>query len=349
MERAIIDEWTNKWFIFISKYYDGYGMNHYDLCKNPNITMDIVLKNPNIKWDWNALSVNCNITMDIVLNNIDKPWNWSNFRYNPNIYYAKMNWRILIYSPFIPINKTINAVSHFFDTDDCYDKISYEILTFDQIKETPTHKWNWNILSAHKNITIKTMIDNPNYPWKSFWIGYNPTITMDDILENPNIEWNWNALSAHPNITMENIDDNLFLPWNFWCVCKNPNLTFEFAINHANKMNWFFITCNVNITMHTIESNPNGPWVFNVICKNPNLTIEFVKKNIRKFGVGHFAQLSSNKFGYSKKMYVEFETKKILLMFLLEHYQASTNAIECPKLIEFIISNSFLVELLVKY
>jgi len=48
----------------------------YYLSKNPNITWEIVLKNPNKPWAWDGLSQNPNITWEIVSQNLDKKWNW---------------------------------------------------------------------------------------------------------------------------------------------------------------------------------------------------------------------------------------------------------------------------------
>ena len=43
---------------------------------SPNITMDIVLANPDIEWNWLYLSRNPKITWTNVLNNINLPWDW---------------------------------------------------------------------------------------------------------------------------------------------------------------------------------------------------------------------------------------------------------------------------------
>lgn len=37
--------------------------------------MYFINKHPDIDWNWYAISMNSNITMKIIINNPDKPWN----------------------------------------------------------------------------------------------------------------------------------------------------------------------------------------------------------------------------------------------------------------------------------
>ena len=55
------------------------------------VTWNDVLENPNIWWNWEALSQNLNITWEIIINNPDQKWNWSYVSLNPNL-----TWDIII-------------------------------------------------------------------------------------------------------------------------------------------------------------------------------------------------------------------------------------------------------------
>ena len=55
------------------------------ISKNPSITWEIVLANPDKPWNWNCLSENPSIHWEIVLNNPDRPWNWSRLSKNPSM------------------------------------------------------------------------------------------------------------------------------------------------------------------------------------------------------------------------------------------------------------------------
>lgn len=60
--------------------------DYYMLASNPNITWEDICNNPNIKWNYTALSHNPNITWDIICENPDKPWNYTDMlNYNINI------------------------------------------------------------------------------------------------------------------------------------------------------------------------------------------------------------------------------------------------------------------------
>ena len=37
--------------------------------QNPNITMDIIINNPSLKWNWAGISRNPNITMEYIVDN----------------------------------------------------------------------------------------------------------------------------------------------------------------------------------------------------------------------------------------------------------------------------------------
>ena len=45
--------------------------------------MEIVCNNPDIPWDWRAISENPNITMEIICNNLHIPWNPNAICRNP--------------------------------------------------------------------------------------------------------------------------------------------------------------------------------------------------------------------------------------------------------------------------
>ena len=58
------------------------------ISSNPNITLEIVQKNPDKQWDWKQLSTNPNVTWKFVINNLDKDWNWNLLSRN-DIYYSQ--------------------------------------------------------------------------------------------------------------------------------------------------------------------------------------------------------------------------------------------------------------------
>src|SRR5665811_1372669 len=55
------------------------------LSKNPNITLEDVLKNPDLDWNYVGLSGNPNITLHDVLEHPELPWSYAMLSSNPNI------------------------------------------------------------------------------------------------------------------------------------------------------------------------------------------------------------------------------------------------------------------------
>jgi hypothetical protein len=55
------------------------------LSKNPSITFQNVLDNPDKPWDWRELSRNKSITFQNVIDNPDKKWNWGGLSLNTSI------------------------------------------------------------------------------------------------------------------------------------------------------------------------------------------------------------------------------------------------------------------------
>src|SRR5438477_642402 len=99
------------------KLYPDKPWNLDILSRNPNITMDNVIANPDTnsrRWDWHDLSGNPNVTMDFIKANPNKPWSWDRLSDNPNI--------------------TMDFVKANPDTD--------------------SRKWNWYVLSRNRNITM---------------------------------------------------------------------------------------------------------------------------------------------------------------------------------------------------
>jgi len=69
-----LDKWNIGWF-----------------CAGPNISIDIILANPNEEWDWITLSDNPVMTREIILTHRHLPWDW-----NEIMHHNKWDWNILL-------------------------------------------------------------------------------------------------------------------------------------------------------------------------------------------------------------------------------------------------------------
>lgn len=61
------------------------------LSANPNITIDMVEKYPDLPWRWDGLSRNTNMTINIVNSYPDDNWTWDNLSEHMNIYSVLAN------------------------------------------------------------------------------------------------------------------------------------------------------------------------------------------------------------------------------------------------------------------
>jgi hypothetical protein len=81
--------------------------NWGDLSAHPNITLNIIQKNPDMPWCQSAVSKNPNVTWSIVKDNLSYNWDWANLSRNPSIKWsdiksnpdAPWNWRYVSENP----------------------------------------------------------------------------------------------------------------------------------------------------------------------------------------------------------------------------------------------------------
>lgn len=140
---------------------------HY-MARNPNFTINIVLKSTKLKckWDWNWEEILChlNVTMKDIINIIRvnqklEPWHVKSISKNPN-------------------------------------------LTIDCIIQHPNLKWDWAVISHNPNITIEDITNHSDKPWNWYNISKNQNITMDFILANPDKSWNWENITLNSKINI---------------------------------------------------------------------------------------------------------------------------------------------------
>ena len=206
------------------------------------LTMEIILKNDKIRWNWHHISNHKNIQISDILNNPNKRWNWGRISKNPNITMEFIN------------NNLDKPISFYFLSEN-------KNLTMKMILDNLDKKWDWNKISENPNITLKDITENKNLPWEWFGVSQNINITIDFILQNINKDFNWDELTLNKGLKIEDIVDNSTLPWNWKkifirgditmdIISKNPhipfmiiplginNITSDFIIKHLKLFNY---------------------------------------------------------------------------------------------------------------
>jgi hypothetical protein len=179
---------------------------------NPNITMDIVVNNPQYNWDYIFIIQHKNIKLDDIKKYLSILEKQNNFLID-----------------FLSLNENI---------------------TWEQVIQNTQIKWRYDFLSSNKNITLDIIKSNPDKNWNFNYLSINLSITWDDIVSNSQINWDWTFISSHPNITWEIIQENLNYPWYWPFVCCNPNITFEIILQSPLLKPYLFnFIYNKNITI----------------------------------------------------------------------------------------------------
>jgi hypothetical protein len=194
------------------------GYNKVDIksiSKNEDITWNIIVENPNFRWDYGYISKNPNITWDIVKSNPDKDWSFATLCTNPSI-----SLDIILSNPYF------NWGYYFQSRDD---------VTWDVIKANPDIQWDYSQLGHKPSITWDIIQANPDKNWNYENISKNPNITWDIIQANPDKEWNYTCLSQNPNITWDIVQTNPDKNWKYNSMWKNPNITPDIIESNPDK------------------------------------------------------------------------------------------------------------------
>jgi hypothetical protein len=243
------------------------------LSENVNLTWDIIVKNrEKHSWFWTRISANKCIDYNIILKNVHEKWDYCGLSINPNI-----TWKI---------------VSLFHDNPWNISELSkHKCITWDIIKST-SDKYYWNpyMVSINPNINMIHILRNPSYGWNFIQYSKNPNASIYHIL----YFYNTNMIdietfkkcifnmSSNPRVSFDTIKNNN-LEWDKKQVSLNPSITWDIVLNNPT-YNWDRdgLSENPNITWDIIEEYPNGP--FNDINYNGNYW--------------NYKILSKNKMGY---------------------------------------------------
>jgi hypothetical protein len=151
-----------------------------ELSKNPNITLDIVMKNEQLDWNYADLGENPNITPKIVKETDTINWDYNTLAKNPNF-----KWKDL---------------QEYFDDET-------ELIKY--YSQNP----NLNIKDILSNLDfwIDWLDDEENNETK-IWenVSKNPGISIQDIVDHPELNWNIESMELNPNLTFKTIIEN----WN---------------------------------------------------------------------------------------------------------------------------------------
>lgn len=255
----------------------GFETDLYSLSSSKNLTTKFVEEQFEIEyddvWNWEELSINPNIDMDFIQKWSSKPW--VNLLSNPNIHlsFIKKNFSTFLEtqsleSILIKVCELPHITPSQILNDDFFSfKIKLEYfsgnpnVTTQFVQSEERSVWNWEKLS--KNMSVSSILNNPQKPWNFDGLSLNPNISWSDVMSinksfrrvGKRVAWNYANLSLSPNIDVGDIAKNSFLPWDKMNILKNPNLTFEFFRDHIDKPDYIVWKDNYSLTTLNLSSN----------------------------------------------------------------------------------------------
>ena len=152
LEKYIQNKWDIHYWNFLMKVENK--IDWADTSTNPNITIEIIEKYPNVLWCWRGLSINPNITMEMIEKYSDKNWDWSGISNNPNI--------------------TMEFIENRSDKPWDWEWISRNPnITMEMIENNLDKPWDWYWISKNPNLTMDFIERHPDKPWEWNYISEN--------------------------------------------------------------------------------------------------------------------------------------------------------------------------------
>jgi hypothetical protein len=295
MEQTAKIAFSKIWFSFIQNNPTK-NWNWDDICRNPNLTWEIVsenLKSSEPKpWVWWCLSINPSITMDIIRNNPDKSWDWKYVSKNPNLTLDFLtdnldkdwDWYSVSSNPGISINDILNTLNSELNYQWCnWGAFANPSITWDIFNDIVNGVFVFNKCGdCDFGISWDIVKMNIDYPW-SWCFSKNSNITWEIVVSNPDFPWNFRGLSLNPNITWDIILENMAsdnpLNWSWMSLSKKPGITLDIIRSNLDKeLDWIELSSHPDITWENIQQNLGGnfKWIDKCIAVNPNMTLEML-------------------------------------------------------------------------
>lgn len=266
----------------------------YEISFNPNITLDFVLKYPNLKWDWRGLSKN--IPIWDILSHPELPWDWIELISEEKIQDLdfilklpknKWNWDLLSWK--LPVN----IIFEHKELPWNYEELSSnKTVNMEVVKSHPEIKWYFQQLSTF--INLKEIIANPDYKWNYQLVSSNPTLTAEYLLQNLDKHWKWDLLYSNTNVNFDILADsdiNLtpYLPLKRSIIRVYKALTAKFILKYfdifqlrdvLDDYDWGVIFKNGTITIDDVIAHPELIYDYDIFSHNTKLELWYVLANI---------------------------------------------------------------------
>jgi hypothetical protein len=228
------------------------------LSKNKAFTIDDIINNPDIPWDYGGVSENPNVNWSVVVNHPDLPWDYPSLARNPNI-----TADIVSDNPNYPWgDKCVHKLPHWREWNDTTNVEPYMGVTRgasaselnEMIDRFTFHAQDVTYLRTNGNLNWE-MAKRLRLNWERDCILLNPGINPAEVLND------------FSNATPEDSD------WvdaysSYICVLSaNPNTDLQFILDEPRIQDWTCASLNPNLTWKDIV-NTDVPWTFSNLSSN---------------------------------------------------------------------------------
>ena len=211
-----------------------------------NINLKDVIENPDLPWNYDALSWNTQISSNDLIEHPKLPWNYANLttHIDPDFIYA---------NPNLP-----------WDYRYLTDKVN-----FDFIYQNPQLEWDHLLLGRNPYLSLNYVIENKNKHWHWFEVYSNQNITLEDIIKHNLHKYNTLAFQwAYPEYCIEN---DLVVDWHDISREVSLDLFDKYPEKPWIKEQFNY---NSNIIMSNILEHPELPWDYSVLLKYNGITLQ---------------------------------------------------------------------------
>lgn len=249
-------------------YFDNINLkwSYTDMFKNKNLDIDFIKESTNFikisKHDWNVISENQNISMEDILNNENLDWNYDYVSNNPNInsYYASIFLEKNISLNFYKLSNHISDIKFILKHKNKnwnWNQLS-KIVNIKDIDKNINLKWNFSCISENLTVTIDFIRKYFHKNWDFSSLSRNKNIGVKEIENNLDLPWNWYYITKNTNITIPFV------------------VKYRYKFNTIK--HWKYISMNVKLDIDEFEENYISNWYWKYLSLNNTITYDFVIK-----------------------------------------------------------------------
>jgi hypothetical protein len=287
--------YSEKWWNLIKSNIKKINLNK--ISSNKNLTLDILLNNLDLEWNWDKICLLDFVNFDIVRKYPHLKWNFYILLANKNF-----TWTIIHSEEF-----RILYEKYFMERCEINNKLLNEI----NITINNSNKLNMFYISQNPSITLDIIEENIDLNWYWYQLSRNLYITEDFLSKYINLNWDyiyilsrkeisWNffekyfdvlirkyddfieLISHHVNVTID-ILENYDINWDYTWVSLNPNITIDYVLNNLDKTwDWYFLTIHPNISFIDIKNNFNLPWKINELSSSNKVKFSDILSTINE-------------------------------------------------------------------